>query len=111
MAAASACFRQIQTDSHNLQFTVSTLLHYYYTVVTAFVPIGNWSPKVIKLSPCSSFAIQSKNAVCANIKHRPRYFYYTANFWSIHFHTESLYVHMFYMEDTPFSYGRALIVH
>ncbi len=54
-------------------------------------------------------APQSKNAVSTNIKHR-RYIHLMSNFLSIHFYTRRLYVHMFDLVDTPFSYGRGLIV-
>ena len=45
---------------------------------------------------------QSKNAVSTNTKHN-RYIHLMLNFSSIHFHTKSLYVHMFDIVDTPFS--------
>ena len=54
-------------------------------------------------------ASQSKTAVSTNIKHS-RYIHLMSDFLSIHFHTERLYVHMFDVVDTPFSYGRGLIV-
>ncbi len=56
-------------------------------------------------------AIPSKNAVFmvfANIKHS-RQFRLTSKFWSIHYCGKRLYVHMFDMVDTAFSYGRALV--
>ncbi len=54
-------------------------------------------------------ATQSKNAVSINIK-LSRYIHLMSNFSSIHFHTKRLYVHMFDIVDTPFSYRRQLIV-
>ena len=54
-------------------------------------------------------AVQSKNAVRANIKHN-RYFHLTPNFRPIHCHGKRLYGHMFDMVDSIFSYWRALIV-
>ena len=54
-------------------------------------------------------APQSKNAVSTNIKHS-RYIHFMSNFLSILFHTKKLYVPMFDMVDTPFRYGRGLIV-
>ncbi len=58
---------------------------------------------------CCSSAALSKNTLSANIKHS-RYFHLTSNFWSIHFHAKRLYVHIFDMVDTFFSYWRASIV-
>ena len=57
----------------------------------------------------TSSASQSKNAVSRNIK-QSRYIHLMSNFSSISFHIERLYVHMFDIVDTPFSYGRGLIV-
>ncbi len=54
-------------------------------------------------------APQSKNAVSTTIKHG-RYIYLMSIFLSIHFHTKRLYVHLFDIVDTPFSYRRGLIV-
>ena len=51
----------------------------------------------------------SKKAVSTNIKHS-RCIHLMSNFSSIHFHTKRLYVYMFDIVDTPFSYGRGLIV-
>ncbi len=48
---------------------------------------------------------QVKNAVSASIKHS-RYFH----FWSIRYCSKRLYIHMFDMLDTAFSYGKTLIV-
>ncbi len=56
-----------------------------------------------------TFAPKSKNVVSTDIKHG-RYIYLISNFLSIHFHTERFYVHMFDIVDTPFSYGRGLIL-
>ena len=50
-----------------------------------------------------------KNAVSTNIKHS-RYIHLMSNFLSIRFHTKRLYVHMFDIVDTPFRYGRGLII-
>ncbi len=58
--------------------------------------------------PPGMSAPQSKNAVSTNIKHS-RYIHLMSNFSSIHFHAKRLYVHMFDIVDTPFSYGRGLI--
>ncbi len=54
---------------------------------------------------------QSKNAVSSNIKHC-RYIHLMSDFLLIHFHTKRLYVYvyMFDIVDTQFSYGRGLIV-
>ena len=54
-------------------------------------------------------APQSKNAVSTNIKHSV-YIQSMSNFSTIDFHTKRLYVHMIDIADTPFSYGRELIV-
>ncbi len=56
-------------------------------------------------------APQSKNTVSTNIKHS-RYIHLMSNFLSIHSHIKWLYVqfYMFDIVDTPFSYGRELIV-
>ncbi len=53
-------------------------------------------------------APQSKNAVCANIK-RSRYFHQTLNFWSFHSILKGCMYNMFYIKDTPLSYGKTLI--
>ena len=50
-----------------------------------------------------------QNAVSTNIKHS-RYIPLMSNFLSNHFHTKRSYVHMFCIVDTPFSYGRGLMV-
>ena len=49
--------------------------------------------------------IQSKNAVCANVKHN-RYFHLEYNFRSVHSHGKMLFGHMFAMInlDNAFSY-------
>ncbi len=61
--------------------------------------------------PIGNSAPQSKNAVSTNIKHTcSRYIHLISNFSSIHFHTKRLYVHMFGIIDTSFSYVRGLIV-
>ncbi len=65
----------------------------------------NWT---FNASICIS-APQSKNAVSTNINHS-RYIHLMANFSSIHFHLKRLYVHTFCIVDTPFGYGRGLIV-
>ena len=52
---------------------------------------------------------QSKNAVSTKIK-QSRYIHFMSKFTSINFHTESVYVHMFDVVDTAFSYGTGLIV-
>ncbi len=54
-------------------------------------------------------AVLCKNAVSANTKHG-RYFHQTSHFRSIHNCSKRLYVHMFDVVDTAFSYGRALII-
>ena len=54
-------------------------------------------------------APQSKNVVSTNIKHS-RYIHLMSNFLPIYFHTKRLYVHMFDIPDTPFGYGRGLII-
>ena len=51
----------------------------------------------------------SKNAVCTSIK-PSSYIHLMSNFLSIYFYTKKLYVHMFDIVDTPFSYGRESIV-
>ena len=56
-----------------------------------------------------SSAPQSKNAVCANIKDSSS-IHLMSNFWSIHFHAQRLYVHMFDIVDILFSYERVLII-
>ena len=48
-------------------------------------------------------AMQSKNAVCANIKHN-RYFHLTSNFRSIYSHGKRLYGHTFDIVNIAFSY-------
>ncbi len=55
------------------------------------------------------FCPQSKNAVSTNIKHS-RYIHLMSNFLSINFHTKRLYIHISDDVDTPFSYGRGLII-
>ena len=59
------------------------------------------------LSECTT--VQSKNAVCAFIKHN-RYFNCVYNFTSIHSHAKRLYFHIFDVVDTAFSYEKELIV-
>ncbi len=54
-------------------------------------------------------APQSKNAVSTNIKHS-RYIHLMQHFWSYDFHGKRLYVQMFAIVDTPFIYGRGLII-
>ncbi len=54
-------------------------------------------------------APQSKNAVSTNTKHS-RYIHLMSNFSLIHSHGKRLYVYMFDIVDTPFSYGRGSIV-
>ncbi len=54
-------------------------------------------------------APQSKNTVFTNIIHS-RYIHLMSNFLSIHFHMKRLYVHMFDIINTPFIYGRGLIM-
>ncbi len=74
-------------------------LNWYQTQENQFVVPLNYIP-----------AVQSKNAVSANIKHG-RYFHQTSIFWAIYYlWYKKLYVHMVDMVDTVFSYGRALIV-
>ena len=51
----------------------------------------------------------SKNAVSTYLKYS-RYIHLMSNFWSIHFHANRLYVHMFDIVDIAFSYGRGFIV-
>ena len=67
-----------------------------YRLATKYVPTFNTAPP-------------SKNAVSANIKHSI-YFHLTSNFWSIRYCGKRLYVHMFDMVYTAFSYGRTLVV-
>ena len=55
-------------------------------------------------------APQTTNAVSTNIKHS-RYIPLMSNFSSIDFRTKRLYLLMFDIVDTPFSYGRELIVY
>ena len=57
---------------------------------------------------CNS-ALQSKNAVCALIKHC-RYFHWKYKFTSMHSHAKKLYLHIFETVDTTFGYERELIV-
>ena len=52
--------------------------------------------------------VQSKNTVCAFIKHS-KYFRLQYNFTSIHSHVKKLYLHMFDIVDTAFRYERELI--
>ncbi len=63
----------------------------------------------IKLKVICISAPQSKNAVSTNIK-QSRYIHLMLNFSSNHFYTKRLYVNMFHIVDTPFSYGKGLIV-
>ena len=72
-----------------------TLIH--CTSYNGLLPIGHIS------------APQSKNAVSTNINNR-RYIHLMSNFSSVHLHTKRLYVYMFDIVDTVFSYGRRLIV-
>ncbi len=46
------------------------------------------------------FALQSKNAVWANMKHS-RYFHLTSNFWSIHTHGKKGDVQTFGIVEIP----------
>ena len=61
------------------------------------------------MSPGACAALQSKNAVCAFIKHS-RYFHLMHNYISIHSHAKKLYLHMSDIVDTAFSYERELII-
>ncbi len=56
-----------------------------------------------------NYAVLSKNAVSANINNS-RYFCYASHFWWIHYCGKRLYVHMFHIVDTAFSYWREFIV-
>ncbi len=77
---------------------------FFFIMKVVLKPIlaNNWSSLCIVSQACTS-AVQSKNAVCANIKHN-RYFHSTCNFSLIHSHDKRLYGHMFDMVDTTFSY-------
>ena len=53
-------------------------------------------------------AVLSKNAICAFLKHSI-HFHLTYSFTSIPSHAKKLYLHMFDIVDTAFSYERELI--
>ena len=95
--------------------TQQTTLH--GTLITLFTgatcskpPYGNGLELLsLPKNLTNNSAVTSKNAVSANIKHNG-YFHLTSNFRSIHSHGKRLYVHMFNVADTAFSYGTTLIV-
>ncbi len=58
----------------------------------------------IEMGGNNTSAAPSKNAVSANIKHSRYPSIEQLNFWSIHYCDKRLYVHMFDMVDTAFSY-------
>ena len=74
-----------------------------------FVQLNGRLNKYFSITTFHSSAPQSKNAV-STIYKQSRYIHLMSNLSSIHFHTKRLYVHMFDIVDTSFSYGRGLIV-
>ena len=76
-----------------------------YTEWGAVIPLLRIKRLIVHETTANSAALQNKNAVCEFIKHS-RYIYLTNNFTSIHSHAERLYLHMFDLVDTAFSYEK-----
>ena len=72
-------------------------------------PIKNWTHDIGLWQFIHQPTNQSKNAVCAFIKHS-RYPHPTYKFFSIHSHAEKLYTHTFDIVDTSFTYEKEFIV-
>ena len=113
----SAWQYQASSSKHHLPFGILSNLTFLYghflTHVVDWEGVG-WLQSFRKIYSCLSipqeqYCRPSKNTVSANIKHI-RYFHQSSNFWSIHYYSKSLYVHVWYMVDTAFSYWTALIV-